>query len=238
GTAAAAGTRRAAGAHADMEDDAPAAVPRPAAPMPSPGPGLVAAPNLEAASEQDTLAMPRGAGPLSPAVRKLIEEHDLDPAAIAATGKGGRLLKEDVLAYLDRRDPSPGGAAPPAAEPPATRASPPPVAAAAEAPRPAAAPRVLEAPSTARIGTAPTVAAPLDTRTASAPAAARAGAPGVVEGEDVVPMTRLRKRIAERLVEAQHTAAILTTFNEIDMSAVMELRAAQKERFQKLHGVA
>jgi len=51
-------------------------------------------------------------------------------------------------------------------------------------------------------------------------------------------MSRLRKRIAERLVQAQHTAAILTTFNEIDMSAVMALRAAQKERFQKRHGVA
>jgi len=51
-------------------------------------------------------------------------------------------------------------------------------------------------------------------------------------------MSRLRKRIAERLVQAQHTAAILTTFNEIDMSAVMALRSAQKERFQKRHGVA
>src|SRR5204862_742653 len=59
-----------------------------------------------------------------------------------------------------------------------------------------------------------------------------------VEGEEAVPMSRLRKRIAERLVQAQHTAAILTTFNEIDMSAVMALRAAQKERFQKRHGVA
>ena len=51
-------------------------------------------------------------------------------------------------------------------------------------------------------------------------------------------MSRIRKRIAERLVQAQHTAAILTTFNEIDMSAVMALRSAQKERFQKVHGVA
>jgi len=50
-------------------------------------------------------------------------------------------------------------------------------------------------------------------------------------------MTRIRKRIAERLVQAQHNAAILTTFNEIDMSAVMSIRAAHKERFQKLHGV-
>jgi 2-oxoglutarate dehydrogenase E2 component (dihydrolipoamide succinyltransferase) len=52
-----------------------------------------------------------------------------------------------------------------------------------------------------------------------------------------VPMSRLRKRIAERLVEAQRTAAILTTFNEIDMSAVMALRKRYKERFEKRHGV-
>jgi 2-oxoglutarate dehydrogenase E2 component (dihydrolipoamide succinyltransferase) len=57
------------------------------------------------------------------------------------------------------------------------------------------------------------------------------------EGEETVPLSRLRKRIAERLVQAQHTAAILTTFNEVDMSAVMALRSAQKERFQKAHGV-
>ncbi|TMA74253.1 MAG: hypothetical protein E6J72_18930, partial [Deltaproteobacteria bacterium] len=85
--------------------ESPSAAPaRPAAPLPSPGPGPVATPNLEGASEQDAVATARGVGPLSPAVRKLIEEHELDPAAIAASGKGGRLLKEDVLAYLERRD--------------------------------------------------------------------------------------------------------------------------------------
>ena len=52
-----------------------------------------------------------------------------------------------------------------------------------------------------------------------------------------VPMTRLRQRIAERLVQAQHTAAILTTFNEVDMSAVMDWRTRHKERFQKRHGL-
>jgi 2-oxoglutarate dehydrogenase E2 component (dihydrolipoamide succinyltransferase) len=55
--------------------------------------------------------------------------------------------------------------------------------------------------------------------------------------EEVVPMTTLRKRIAERLVEAQHTAAILTTFNEIDMSKVIELRKKYQEKFEKRHGV-
>jgi 2-oxoglutarate dehydrogenase E2 component (dihydrolipoamide succinyltransferase) len=68
-----------------------------------------------------------------------------------------------------------------------------------------------------------------------APARVRESADREVER---VPMTRLRRRIAERLVEAQRTAAILTTFNEIDMSAVMELRKRYKEPFQKAHGVS
>jgi 2-oxoglutarate dehydrogenase E2 component (dihydrolipoamide succinyltransferase) len=54
--------------------------------------------------------------------------------------------------------------------------------------------------------------------------------------EEVVPMSRLRQRIAERLVEAQHTAAILTTFNEVDMSAVMDIRNRYKDVFEKKHG--
>src|SRR6185369_2981506 len=84
------------------EDATPPA--RPAAPLPPSAPGPVAAPNLEAASEQDAVRGPagRGVGPLSPAVRRLIDEHGLDPAAIPASGKGGRLLKEDVIAYVDR----------------------------------------------------------------------------------------------------------------------------------------
>jgi len=55
--------------------------------------------------------------------------------------------------------------------------------------------------------------------------------------ERVVPMSRIRLRIAQRLVQAQHTAAILTTFNEIDMTAILELRARHKESFEKKHGV-
>jgi 2-oxoglutarate dehydrogenase E2 component (dihydrolipoamide succinyltransferase) len=75
--------------------------------------------------------------------------------------------------------------------------------------------------------------------TAAAPAPATRPAPSAPSPaeEQVVPMTPLRRRVAERLVEAQRTAAILTTFNEIDMSAVKELRARVGERFQARHGV-
>ena len=73
---------------------------------------------------------------------------------------------------------------------------------------------------------------------AAEPRAFVAPAPGDSgDGTRRVPMTKIRKKIAERLIEAQQTAAILTTFNEVDMSAIMELRAKFKEKFEKTHGV-
>ena len=127
-------------------------------------------------------ASPPAASPsLSPAVRRLVDEHGLDPAAIAGTGKGGRLTKGDVLAHLAATADVPSEPAPP--------------------PAPVA---------------------------KSAPAGAR---------EERVPMTRLRQRIAERLKEAQNTAAMLTTFNEVDMSAVIAMRARLRDVFEKKHGV-
>ena len=162
---------------------------------PAPTPAVTPAePSPEAASEQETITPPgRPVGPLSPAVRRLVSEHGLDPAASPPSGCGGRLTKEDVLAYLDR--------------PAATAGRP-----AAPAPRETAA-----------------------TPAATPPPAPRPAVAG--EDEERVPMNRIRRRIAERLVQAQHTAAILTTFNEIDMSGVLALRAQYKERFKELHKV-
>jgi 2-oxoglutarate dehydrogenase E2 component (dihydrolipoamide succinyltransferase) len=149
----------------------------PPAPKPTPAPTPAA---VEPAPPQATAA----AQHVMPAAQRLIDEHDLDASAIPATGPGGRLLKEDVKAFLDKQ--------------------------ATSAPLAPAAP----APST------PT----------AAPATAG-------RGEQVVPMTPMRKRIAERLVQAQQTAALLTTFNEIDMTAVMELRSRYKESFQKKYDI-
>ena len=156
---------------------APAAAPAPAAPEPAPAP----APAPASAAE---------ATPLSPAVRKLVEENDLDSAGIAASGKDGRLTKGDVLAFLK------GGETAAAAPPP---------------PQPAAQP-------------------------AAAPAAQYPPRP-VGPREERVRMSRLRQRIAERLKEAQNTAAMLTTFNEADMTAVMDVRAQYRDTFEKKHGV-
>ncbi|GAB2795371.1 2-oxoglutarate dehydrogenase complex dihydrolipoyllysine-residue succinyltransferase [Halomonas shantousis] len=121
---------------------------------------------------------------LAPAARKLVAEHDLDVSKINGTGKGGRVLKEDVQKAIND-----GSAKKSAAKP------------------------------------------------AAAPQKAAAGAPAF-EGERPekrVPMSRLRQTIAKRLVQAQQTAAMLTTYNEVDMSAVMALRAQYKDTFQKAH---
>ncbi|MBE0488392.1 MAG: 2-oxoglutarate dehydrogenase complex dihydrolipoyllysine-residue succinyltransferase [Halomonas sp.] len=122
---------------------------------------------------------------LAPAARKMVAEHDLDVSAIQGTGKGGRILKEDVQKAVKE-------------------------------------------------GTAKKAAKP------AAGGAKAAAAASAVEGERTekrVPMSRLRQTIAKRLVQAQQTAAMLTTYNEVDMSAVMALRAQYKDTFAKTHDV-
>ena len=143
--------------------------------------------------------------PPSPAVRRLLDEHGLDPAAIEGTGKGGRLLKSDVLAAVVARA-APGAAPDDAASPAADSV-------------PSSEP---EPPAEAGPAPAPAAGAPLGPREAR---------------EERVPMSRLRRRAAERLKLAQDTAAMLTTFNEVDMSAVQALRAAHGEAFERKHGV-
>ena len=123
---------------------------------------------------------------LSPAVRRVVLEHGLDPSRIKGTGKDGRLTKDDVLAAAARApDPAPAPAAPSAAAQPS-----------------AAAP------------------AQQDERR-----------------EERVRMTRLRQTIARRLKEAQNTAALLTTFNDVDMSEVISARNRYKDLFEKKHGI-
>ena len=136
--------------------------------------------------------------PPSPAVRRLLDEHGLDPTEIEGTGKGGRLLKSDVLAAVVARAAS---AATPAGEPPPPEPSPEPVPSGDPPPAPSP-------PDPAPAQPAAALAKPEDPR------------------EERVPMSRLRRRAGERLKLAQDTAAMLTTFNEVDMTAVTALRAA------------
>jgi 2-oxoglutarate dehydrogenase E2 component (dihydrolipoamide succinyltransferase) len=155
---------------------------------------------------------------LSPAVRRMIEQHGLDPGAIEGSGKGGKLLKEDVLRHMDLDA--------------ASEAALPAPAAALPEPKPAASAPGPKPPAPASRPAAPALAGPDAVQTAS----------GLIawepeETERAVPMSRIRQRIAERLVQAQQTAAILTTFNEIDMTEVLALRARYKEPFEKKYGV-
>ena len=165
-----------------------------------------------AAPAKPAAAAPAAEEALSPAVRKLVEENALEPAQIPASGKDGRLTKGDVLAYLETR------AKPAAATPAAAAATPP--REPAPAPQPAPAPRPAPA-RRARRGSA-----------AAARPAIEAGA-----REERVRMSRLRRTIAARLKEAQNNAAMLTTFNEADMSAVLALRSRYRDSFEKKHGV-
>ncbi len=172
---------------------APAAEPTPPAPVP--------AAEAQPATEPEATEERR----ILPAARRLIAEHGLDASLIPSTGKGGRLLKSDVAAWLAAREeePEPSAEAAPQTAPPAP---------APTTPSPPAQP-------------APPAAAP--------PAAAAAGE----RAEERVPMTPIRRRIAERLVEAQQQAALLTTFNEIDMSAVMDFRRRYRDAFSERHDV-
>jgi 2-oxoglutarate dehydrogenase E2 component (dihydrolipoamide succinyltransferase) len=143
-----------------------------------------------------------------PAAAKLMAEHDLPAGAVQGTGKDGRVTKADVLEALKPGDakPAPAPAPPPAAPPPS-------------------------APS--RSGAAVAARVPVRPPAEVAP---KAPAQYADRPEQRVPMSRLRARIAERLLQSQQQNAILTTFNEVNMAPVMDMRKRFQERFEKEHG--
>ena len=158
---------------------APAASPAPAAKAEAAAPAPAASAPAPAASDDDE----GGNLTLSPAVRRLVLEHGLDPSKIKGTGKDGRLTKDDVTAAV-------------------------------------------------AAGTAKAAAsAPASAPAADAPAA------GPARAQERVKMTRLRQTVAKRLKEAQNTAAMLTTYNDVDMTNIIEARAKYKDLFEKKHGV-
>jgi 2-oxoglutarate dehydrogenase E2 component (dihydrolipoamide succinyltransferase) len=136
---------------------------------------VAAAPQAKASAEAAELA--------GPAARQLLEEHKLDPTLISGSGKGGRILKEDILDHLKTLEAAPAAAAPVAS---------------------AAIPDAPTGPSSERV-------------------------------EKRVPMTRMRARIAERLLNATQQTAMLSTFNEVNMAPVMALRSKYKDQFEKTH---
>jgi len=134
-----------------------------------------------------------------PAARKILEEKGIAAAAVAGSGRGGRVTKADAIA--------------------APVSAPKPVAPAVEVPKASPVPATAPA-SPLNLVPAPPVSIPLGDRP-----------------EQRVPMSRLRARVAERLVQSQSTNAILTTFNEVNMAPVMALRKQYGEKFEKAHGV-
>ena len=133
-----------------------------------------------------------------PSVRRLLREHHLRAQDVKPSCEGDRLLRTDVVQYLEEH----------ANEPTAPEVLPPPTPDELAAPAPRSS--LVREPSVT---------------------------PGGDDAERVVPMTLIRRRIAERLVEARQQRAILTTFNEVDMSAIIELRSTHRERFQQTYGV-
>ncbi len=142
------------------------------------GASAAASPAAQPAPASEATSSDDDSDKLSPAVRKLVSEHDIDPETITGTGKNGRILKEDVLNAANSK--------------------------------------------------ASTAAAPKTPSATPAPAGERS--------ERREPMSRLRQTIARRLKEAQDTQAMLTTFNDVNLSAVIELRKKYKESFEKTHG--
>ena len=142
--------------------------------------GAAAAP-APAAEVKAGPATDSGDAAISPAARRLIDDNQIDVSKVTGSGKGGRITKEDIVAFIDSRE---------TAKPVQAEVS---------------SPAVISVPS----------------------------ANGKIEKR--VPMTRMRKSIAKRLLDAQSTAALLTTFNEVNMKPIMDLRAQYKDLFEKTH---
>ena len=134
---------------------------------------------------------------ISPSARKLLEENNLHASSVPATGKGGRLTKEDVVNYLSGGQNKIAQTAVPSA------------------------PNVVPLPSSvpSESGAVPLIDSPVGERP-----------------EKRVAMTRLRASIAKRLLDAQKNAAMLTTFNEVNMKPIMDIRKQYKDLFEKKHG--
>lgn len=152
---------------------------------------------------------------LSPAVRNLLHEHNLTAGDIKTALGSDRITKEDVLKHIGQSEPA------------KTTTN----------PAPAPAPTPASAAPPEPVKTTPASPAKPVTASKPAPAASQQPAASGNRPEQRVPMTRLRKRAAERLLSAQHENALLTTFNEVNMQPVIDLRKRYKDEFEESHGV-
>jgi 2-oxoglutarate dehydrogenase E2 component (dihydrolipoamide succinyltransferase) len=166
-------------------------------PTPASTPSVSKTPDLP-----DGKSTPAASPRIMPAAQRILSQEDIRVEEVAATGPGGRILKEDVVHTVENR---------------------------AAQDRTAAAPAVpVASPARGEL-----VAADLERELPSS----EISSTGYPREEEFVVMSPIRRRIAERLVEAQQTAALLTTFNEVDMGAVIELRSKHREQYQQHYGV-
>ena len=189
------------------------ATPPPSTPAPAPAPAAPAPAPLATPAPAPTQSIPAPASRVesdsyvTPLVRKLAAELNVDLAAISGTGVGGRIRKQDVYDAAERAR--------------------------------AAAATIAPAPTTSTTSTSSTTHASVVATTSASPASASGGTPIVaspLRGTSV-PMTRLRKVIASRMVESLQTSAQLTTVIEVDVTKIAKLRAKAKSAFQEREGV-
>jgi 2-oxoisovalerate dehydrogenase E2 component (dihydrolipoyl transacylase) len=182
-----------------------------AEPSPAPHAAAAAAPAEAAVAASAPASAGDGAarGRFSPAVRRLADQHGIDPGVISGSGEGGRVTRDDVLVYVEHLK---SGQAPVPAKP---------------APAAAAAP--------AAVAPAPPAAEPAP---APAPAPAAPSAPAVAgDREELVRINAVRRSIAERMVKSVQTAPHVWTMVEVDLSSLVSYREAEKESFRARHGV-
>jgi pyruvate dehydrogenase E2 component (dihydrolipoyllysine-residue acetyltransferase) len=184
--------------------------------QPTPAPEQVEEPAPTPAPPTESTPAPTAepAGPLSPLVRKMARENNIDLGKVKGTGAGGRITKQDLEAYLAKQAPAPAAEAAPPAAAPAPVAKP---AAAQPTPPPAAAP-----PAPQPAATPPPAAAPL-------PAGGQART-------RIEPMSTMRIKIAEHMVMSKRTSAHVTTVHRVDMTKVAKMRERHKETFQQNYG--
>lgn len=185
------------------------------APVGSSAPAGSSAPTASVSAPAAT-APAEGSPRVMPAAKRMMEDQNVSLNEVTATGPGGRVLKEDVARAASA---APASAAP-IARPAATSGALEP----ASRPVPTAVTTTTVSPTTV----SPTTVSPNNT-------GLQQGTPN--RSEEIKPMSMIRRTIATRLVQAQHNAALLSTFNEIDMQPVMQLRNKYRDAFNEKHGV-
>jgi pyruvate/2-oxoglutarate dehydrogenase complex dihydrolipoamide acyltransferase (E2) component len=211
---------------------APSEAPASAA-APSEAPATAAAP----AAPEAAPATDAGVKRMTPAVRRLVREHDLDVTQIPGTGAGGRVTRDDVLAFVAARgesadtQPAPDAApAPPSAPAAPPAAAPAPAAPAAATPPPGA--QATAAPPSAP----PAPAAPAPDRAPATPAPAPEAIPAPTGGDVEWPMTQMRKGIAAKMTQVKQTVPHAYTVVEVDMTNVVRWREANNEAYKAREG--